>query len=257
MGYINVINQQSFEPLQQRDLDFLWPIAKNEEESSLSRCRAFYHIGYAHLEKGECQAAADNFRDAIHIIDTAKASEKEAYVRRPDNGVYTDTKVETELQRRRQQIKERLDKTKHWSAPISNWLPDSESIPICYPEDRPSLLDRLMVGGDKCDCCGKTLEELRVHKLDTCSRCKMVYYCSVACGMKAWKGGHKKYCRKKNEIVKGDTMMLVNLVSKPKWNGQLVDILGHDRRRWKTQLVATDEIVSIAPEKLRHIRPVA
>ena len=62
------------------------------------------------------------------------------------------------------------------------------------PWDRLALLDHVKVGGDQCYCCGKTLEELGVHKLDTCSCCKLAYYYLVDCGVKAWKAGHKKYC---------------------------------------------------------------
>jgi hypothetical protein len=53
----------------------------------------------------------------------------------------------------------------------------------------------------------------------------------------AWKADHKKYyCRKQQEMMKGDTMELV----KPEWNNQLVEILGHDphaERRWKIKLL--------------------
>jgi MYND finger len=126
----------------------------------------------------------------------------------------------------------------------------------------PELQERIKVGGNKCDCCGKTLEELAVHRLDTCSRCKLVYYCSVACGTKAWKAGHKKHCRKKHEILKGDIMRLFNLTSKPQLNGQLVEVLGPDPNadgRWQTKLSVNSNgrTMSISTEKLRHIRPVA
>ncbi|CAB9510904.1 expressed unknown protein [Seminavis robusta] len=60
-------------------------------------------------------------------------------------------------------------------------------------------------------------------------------------------------------------MQLFGLKAKPELNSQLVDILGPDPNnegRWKTRLVVNlnpqgDGTMSIATEKLKHIRPVA
>ena len=66
-----------------------------------------------------------------------------------------------------------------------------------------SIADRMKVGGDKCDCCGK-----QNVKLSTCARCKMAYYCSQECQKTRWKDGHNKACRKPGQIMVGDYVKL-------------------------------------------------
>ena len=276
-GYTSILREKYFEP-SQRDLDALADIAKDKNEPHLYRSEALWTLGLLNWDKGNRQCSADNYRDAIHLIDTAKPAERKkttlASIGCLSISMY---KVEAILQDNRKSIEENLKVLENQGNKLTkdlnhNVRSDGTSIdPVILtymvPPDRYELLDRVKVGGDKCDCCGKTLHELGVHKLDTCSRCKLVYYCSVDCGAKAWKAGHKKYCRKKHEIKKGDTMQLLNLKSKPELNGKLVDILGEDpnaESRWVTKLVEadlnpgqSDGTMSIATEKLRHIRPLA
>jgi hypothetical protein len=106
---------------------------------------------------------------------------------------------------------------------------ENEVLGVVIPDDRSDLDKRtILFEGDKCDGCGKTLEELGVHKLDTCFCCKMVYCSSQKCGTKTWNAGHQEHCRKNHEILNVDTMQIIILVSKPELNAQLVDILGTD-----------------------------
>lgn len=67
------------------------------------------------------------------------------------------------------------------------------------------------IGGDRCDCCGKTTEDLGIASttLDCCKRCGLVYYCGVECQRKQWLAGHKLACRKPGQIEIGDSMRLV------------------------------------------------
>ena len=45
----------------------------------------------------------------------------------------------------------------------------------------------------KCHTCGKT-NGAEGEKLSLCSRCNDVWYCSIDCSRKGWKGGHKQSC---------------------------------------------------------------
>jgi hypothetical protein len=43
-----------------------------------------------------------------------------------------------------------------------------------------------------CDYCGSAEES--EHKLQACSQCRLVAYCSKACQRAHWKNGHKQAC---------------------------------------------------------------
>lgn len=135
------------------------------------------------------------------------------------------------------------------------------SIEQHYP---PELQSRLGIGGSACDCCGKSLEELGVTRLDCCKRCKMAYYCSTDCQRTQWKAGHKQACRKSDEIQPGDIMVVRGLVARPDLNGEVVrvkDRNGAMEGRWVVKLFRSasgqQQWFSIGGDKLFHIRPAA
>lgn len=88
----------------------------------------------------------------------------------------------------------------------------------------------------------------------------MAYYCSPACQEKAWRGGHKKACRKEGEIKAEDVMRLDGLVNKPELNGMLVKVMGKDSssERWKIQLMdSRGTMISVKAANLHRLRPAA
>lgn len=65
-------------------------------------------------------------------------------------------------------------------------VPTSErtfgSVELVPPDVDVELFRRTSeVGGLKCDYCHKTVQELGVTRLKSCSRCKASYYCGTEC----------------------------------------------------------------------------
>lgn len=120
-----------------------------------------------------------------------------------------------------------------------------------------ALVDRLIAGGGKCDCCQKSRDEAE-GGLMQCSRCKMAYYCSSNCQSRAWKSGHKKACRSHNQIEVDDYMVLRGIESRPELNHALVRVVAPSKNRpgrWDVLVLYRYESFSVSAEKLAHIRP--
>jgi hypothetical protein len=122
-----------------------------------------------------------------------------------------------------------------------------------------SLMERQRVGGNKCDCCKKTREDLGIKTLFYCSGCSMASYCSKECQKKQWKAGHKQACRKKSQIEIGDVMKLSELQSRPDLNDTLVTVVEPDpskEGRWVVRgMNPPQEVISVSAKKLLRIRP--
>lgn len=118
------------------------------------------------------------------------------------------------------------------------------------------VVQRLVVGGDKCDCCGKERCEV-VGGLFRCTKCKLSYYCSPACQHKQWKDGHKKCCRTLGDIKPRDWMILIGLKSRPKLNASLIRVVGLAAApgQWDVSVLWLSETITVVPENLVHIRP--
>jgi len=128
-----------------------------------------------------------------------------------------------------------------------------------------------VVGGFECDFCHKTVQELGVTCLDSCSRCKATYYCGKECQISAWKDGHKMACRSPNSIVIGDLMYICGLKNRVDLNGRLVRVLAPDKSngttataadQWQISLYAerlagddTTKVFLVKAKNLMHIRP--
>ncbi len=89
----------------------------------------------------------------------------------------------------------------HW-ATISKHLVRAAISPIFTPPfveplHEPFDLDKLKetISGNACGTCGKKETSANGSKLQTCARCHIAKYCSVACQRAAWKS-HKKHCAK-------------------------------------------------------------
>lgn len=124
------------------------------------------------------------------------------------------------------------------------------------------------VGGERCDHCAKSAQSLGLQRLQTCSRCQFMYYCSKECQTSAWMAGHKQACRKKNQIKTGDYMKLVRLVRNDGLNGELVRVLerqeGTDRtavgseeqqKSRQVEILSTGATMLVLTSNLKHIRP--
>ena len=144
-----------------------------------------------------------------------------------------------------------------------------EVVPKC--EDADLFRRTTVVGGLECDFCHKTVQELGVTCLDSCSRCKATYYCGKECQMSAWKEGHKMACRSPNSIVVGDLMHICGLKNRTDLNGRLVRVLAPDKSngttatsadQWQISLYAerlqgddTTKVLLVKAKNLMHIRP--
>jgi hypothetical protein len=116
-----------------------------------------------------------------------------------------------------------------------------------------SIMERMKVGGDKCDCCGK-----QNIKLFSCARCKMTYYCSRECQKNNWKNGHNEACRKPGQVKAGDYVKLRGLSSRPELNGNIVLVEGKvedKKNRWKVSDKGKGLVLSISIDNLARIRP--
>lgn len=128
----------------------------------------------------------------------------------------------------------------------------------------PTVMNRLLsVGGNRCDTCDKTRDELPdLQRLLRCARCRRAYYCSKECQRLQWKRGHKQHCRLAGEFCAGDYVRLQGLQTKPEMNGTLVQVVGSmgdgSSNRWQTRLPGTSNnapAVSIAAANMEQLRP--
>ena len=119
------------------------------------------------------------------------------------------------------------------------------------------------VGGNFCDCCGKTTEQANLPVLFKCKACRLAWYCSVSCQAKCWNDGHRDCCKKFGRFEKGDQVILEDLKKRPDLNGALVSVedlplngRATVRVIWsKARSVQVGMFLSIKKENLRHHRP--
>ena len=121
----------------------------------------------------------------------------------------------------------------------------------------------LTIGGNFCDCCGKTPEEANLPVLFKCKTCRLAWYCSASCQVKCWASGHRDCCKKFGRFGKGDEVILNGLKKRPELNGTLVSVEdlplnGRAVVRVLQQpnlFVQVRADLSIKKENLRHHRP--
>ena len=130
----------------------------------------------------------------------------------------------------------------------------------------PEEFERLVrIGGEKCDCCGKTPEDLGLENLLKCGNCGKAYYCGRQCQRKQWKAGHKMCCRKPGEFQSGDFFRLHGFDILPKTllklgvtNGTLAQVVREhpdSKGRWKVRAHGGIELL-IGSENMEQLRPV-
>ena len=120
------------------------------------------------------------------------------------------------------------------------------------------------VGGNFCDCCGKSAQDANLSVLFKCKACRLAWYCSKSCQSKCWAKGHRDHCKKFGNIGKGDAVMLSGLKTRPETNGTLVrveELLGSGGRaavqvlKPESSSLKVGMKLSIKLENLRHHRP--
>lgn len=67
-------------------------------------------------------------------------------------------------------------------------------------QKRPDKKNFQKAWGTHCAFCGR-VEDKGGPKMQFCSRCKCMYYCSRDCQAKHWKAGHKKTCKPLDEPI--------------------------------------------------------
>lgn len=257
----NFMAHHGFKSQQIRDIKL--KILRNTEEPVVFRMLASIILAYTHdVEGGSRDKAADKLREGFEIFKTLTADESN----RP--AIYNNgsTELHRTLKVGRINVREFIDlcvlPRMHGAM---NALESGLMALRCQPEGRPAiriapgmeyLAERLKVGGQSCDCCGKTREELNRTNLDRCKRCHSAYYCSKECQKQSWYGGHKQACRKSDQIEPGDIMM-THLPHNLDYDNIVVKAqqdLGNDR--WAVHFLdGSDRVKSLRVASLKHIRP--
>jgi hypothetical protein len=125
-----------------------------------------------------------------------------------------------------------------------------------------------LVAGSICDFCERSRRDLGVFTLQVCSVCRLAFYCSAECQIKAWKEqGHKKVCRKKGEFKEGDLAFILGPVGNIS-SGEEVRIMapapnfdddsteGNSNQHWVVKSEDDDgNVAVVSAGRLKRIRP--
>jgi len=246
---------------------------KNSKEPPHFRVQSSFALGVVLTNLGDRETAADVYRQGLGIASAASVEEKARMVESDDGAmtvgyiVTTDAQsIESNLsilngQGRTMPQHPSLQRRDFGNKDVMPNIGPDIAISVRKGDDveeLASVMQRvLVVGGNSCDGCGKTLKELGVDKFDCCARCELAYYCCKPCQKKAWRSGHKEACRAPDQIVPGDYMMLTGLIKKPRLNGNVGLIQGPTDKegRWMVKVSGSKDSLSIATRNLHHIRP--
>lgn len=223
---------------------------KNQMEAVLFRANALIVLGFLKGRELQLEKAAHYFRMAVDLIPSSSELDRKVITANPlgDDelvplgfllGILDET------------INESID------ALQTEIHVDISGIPKVNGTNDDDIMKRLVVGGGQCDCCGKERMQVDGNSLFRCTRCKRAYYCSSACQHRMWKSGHKEACRAPGQIEPGDYMLIKGLVNRKELNMKLVRAvkLVQPSGRWEVAVDGQSKTLSIAPEKLDHIRP--
>lgn len=235
-----------------QDMRCLEGVALDNSETVLIRCNALESLARLLYFSGYRQSSADCCRIAISWVDAAPKWEKKMklIIRIPGVEDRQKLKIGTDLLALRERF------TRFLAV-----LEKPCTLDIQLPPQKGSqrFLTLQAIGGNKCDYCGVTRQELGVAVLETCAKCHLMFYCSVECHEADWKKGHKHVCGHRKSVRAGDTMQVMG-----QRNIVLVQILEADPSQegnWMAQLLSeedgngfTTEIKSYPSSRLRHIR---
>ncbi|KAL3905635.1 MAG: hypothetical protein SGILL_009597 [Bacillariaceae sp.] len=268
------------------DLKNVRKIADDSKELILYRCEAAFTYALLSWIRKDREEAAEYYREVSRVADKMKKNEKRHKV--------LATQLSADGNRvigmRQATMEELLGGVRNLAAhnlrtltsqnfvaggvrpPTSSTQLRSDGTPMPKSDRHTSIpigpgatdltkemLNHLLsVGGEKCDCCGKTTEEKKLDWLKRCNGCFKAWYCGKDCQSQQWKAGHKQYCRKPGEFKVGDYVRLQGIQAKPELNGMVVKILGqvpNKEGRWETRVPGGDTSVSIATAKMEQLRP--
>jgi hypothetical protein len=251
------------------------------EEPIAFRMEAALTLGLACWDTGDRETAADYYREGIALANEATAEERaRSFLGAPDENMGAGpslilTTIGSDIDESLVSLEGNLRILENpfggYGSSRPNLRGDGSEMPeevasnFILPDGSTdiasalSLMERQRVGGNKCDCCKKTREDLGMKTLLYCSGCSMASYCSKECQKKQWKAGHKQACRKKSQIEIGDVMKLSALQARPDLNDTLVTVVNpHPSKegRWVVRgMNPPQEVVSVLAKNLLHIRP--
>ena len=246
------------------DIKALKRMAKDEVEPILFRVEAGFTLGVLRWDSGEREKAAEHYRRVLDLAPTASSLETSRRVATTgaDGRSLQFQLVGEVINETVGTVRDNLNILENpRGAYIGPRSQDARvtGIPMTpRGEPDPEILRRLAVGGSECDCCHVKRNQVDQHELLRCGRCKNAYYCSSACQKQQWRAGHKQACRAPGQIEAGDYMKLKGLVSRPELNsrvGRVVRAAPGQSGRWEVMVPGLSNSISVATEKLVHIRP--
>ena len=257
INYSNMWQQHSLEMTCQ-EWKCLKRISKHSEEPVLFRCMALYLRGLVQMkaDAGEMEDAAMYFRRALHTMTTGAtlSSENNEKVNVNVGGTQVLLSARDELSTLKPMIHENLqllEQADNVDAAVLQSVPRGVG-----GRPDPDIVQRLTVGGTKCDACHTTRSTDEEELLQRCSRCKRAYYCSKTCQQRQWNAGHYLACRMPREIQPNDYMTLKGLLRRPDLNGKVVQVKQPaNDNRWAVSIRGQGNTLSIAAQNLVHIRP--
>jgi hypothetical protein len=285
-GYASVLRENYFVPSDD-DLRNVREIANDSKELKLYRCEAAFTYALLSWDRNEREEAAEYYCEVSRLAEKVKKSERRHRVlgtlTSPDGnhpigvGAKSMGDLLGGIKNRATDNLEKMQAPKivsiHDNLPSpppgrlrSDGTPMPESVYFTGVGIGPEAIDltremanhMLSVGGDCCDYCQKTAEEMDLKWLNKCKRCSKAWYCGKDCQLKQWNAGHKKCCRKPGEIKAQDYVRLNGLVSKPELNNMMVKVIGQDLNsegRWEVQFPGGNKSVSIAVANMEQLRP--
>lgn len=281
-GYTSILQEEYFAATEQ-DFQALEKVVKDKSEVNLYRVEAAFTSGLLYFIANSREEAAAFYRDAIKLADTAPEKERKrmvtATITTPDGNAVTGVgprlvgEIIDDIRKRANdnlKIMEGKNVARIPPQQAPRMRSDGTALPPAARKTRisfgplgTSLTQEqagrmLSVGGEECDQCKKTREELSLTHLDTCSRCKRAYYCGKDCQTKAWKAGHKRACRAPREVKPRDYVRLNGIQSIPEMNGEIVQVIRADpvhEGRWEVTIPGGDRSISIATGKMEQLRP--
>jgi len=225
-------------------IKFLKKICRSKTEPAFYRALAHEISGWIYLAiSGGCDVhgeALDHFDKAIAIYESADASEKELIVSLHGDSICIGDYYEHHISYITKSVFGFHNYVKRWNL--------NASIPA----------------GIQCDCCAESRKDFGEEGLLQCGRCKMAFYCSVACQRKAWREeGHRLDCRKKGEFKVGD-LAVVTKSTGGICSGQRVELIAsvldgvgtndESQSHWLVREKEGDEMVEVAVKNLTQVR---
>jgi hypothetical protein len=211
-GYTSVLRENYFVPSDD-DLRNVREIANDSKELKLYRCEAAFTYALLSWDRNEREEAAEYYCEVSRLAEKVKKSERRHRVlgtlTSPDGnhpigvGAKSMGDLLGGIKNRATDNLEKMQAPKivsiHDNLPSpppgrlrSDGTPMPESVYFTGVGIGPEAIDltkemanhMLSVGGDRCDYCQKTAEEMDLKWLNKCKRCSKAWYCGKDCQLK-------------------------------------------------------------------------